>query len=207
MRDAHARPIESPVTARSITHCIGILFVSLSACTQERIVRANQPLAGLPGATGGFGVPADRRFNFPDPAAAPEGGIRQEAADGAITLYARSGRQLMAHIYTTLQNNERGLFAEQVLSSVTRAEFVSRGKDPAEAFDLLKKDERHVLKLFDQMPQGEHTPGVVWQKLGTIDGKNLVRLGVSGLAARDLRYTHFDMVMERGNWRLRWFGR
>lgn len=164
-------------------------------------------LGSLPGATAGRPVTTKNRFNFQSPTVAPLGGIRQQNDAGEVTLRARSARHLMAHIYTTLQQGERDLFAEQVLSSVTRSEFLARGRDPAEAFDMLKSRQADVFKLFDIMPAGEYTPGVIWKKLGQIDGHNLVRIGVSGIAARDLRYTHFDMVMERGSWRLRWFGR
>lgn len=195
------------VPAATITLSIGILFGSLSACVETRVTKWNPMLGGLPGATSGMPVTTENRFNFPSPTVAPERGIRQENDAGEVTLHARSARHLMSHIYTTLQQDERDLFAEQVLSSITRAEFLARGRDPAEAFDMLKARQNDVFKLFDIMPAGEYTPGVIWNKLGQIDGKNLVRIGVSGLAARGLQYTYFDMVMERGSWRLRWFGR
>ncbi len=195
------------MSATSINLSIGILFVSLSACTETRVTKWNPMLGSLPGASSGRPVTTENRFNFQSPIVAPEGGIRQENDAGEVTLHARSARHLMAHIYTTLQQDERDLFAEQVLSTITRAEFFARGRDPAEAFDMLKARQNDVFKLFDTMPAGEYTPGVVWNKLGQVDGKNLVRIGVSGIAARGLQYTYFDMVMEHGSWRLRWFGR
>ncbi len=179
----------------------------LSACTEERIVGWNPPLGSLPGATSGMPVTHEGRFNFADPRAAPEGGIRQVDENGDITLYARSGRHLMSHIYITLANGERDLFVDQVLSSVTREEFVARGLDPTEAFDRLKASEPDIHALFDAMPNGEYTPGAIWKPMGHVQGDRLYRLGVAGLIARDLRYTHLDVVMERGSWRLRWFGR
>lgn len=183
-----------------------ILMLLIGACETRRVVRWDPPLGSLPGASSGMPVVDDNRFNFADPTQAPEGGIRQELEDGTVRLYARSARHLMSHIYTTLANNERDLFAEQVLSEITRREFLDRGRDPREAFDMLKKHEDDILRLFDLMPMGEYTPGVIWKKIGRVGNSNIVRLGVTGPGTSEMRYTFMDMAMEHGNWRLRWFG-
>lgn len=176
------------------------------SCVEHRIVKWNPPLGSLPGVQTSTPVTKAGRFTFADPMRAPDEGIRQESESGEITLHARSGRHLMVHIYTTLLNNEAELFARQVLSNATREEFLARGQDPVDAFAMLKKHQDDIVKLFDLMPMGESTPGVVWHKIGQLNGHNVVRLGVKGSATSELRFAYFDMILESGNWRLRWFG-
>jgi len=182
-------------------------LLAVSGCVRERVVKWDPPLGGLPGASSETPIVSENRFTFVDPTRAPAGGIRQEDEQtGEVHLYAHSGRHLMAHIYTTLLEGERELFTNQVLSAATRAEFEARGLDPASGFDMLLRDRDDIFALFDLMPMGEYTPGVIWEKLGQFDGQNVVRLGVNGPATNELRYRYFDMIFEHGNWRLRWFG-
>lgn len=124
-----------------------------------------------------------------------------EHPDGSKTLQSKTGLQLMYHIQSTLMDDEKDLFVEQVLSEITRSEYRDRGLDPAEAFVRLKKHERDIAKLFSRMPLGENSPNVLMEPLGN----NMFRVRVTGPAARDVRYRGFDMVLEGGNWRLRWF--
>lgn len=182
--------------------------VLAAGCRYEREVEWRAPMANLPGAETSSEVVAKRRFEHANPMAAPREGIRVEHEDGSVTLHARSARHLMTHIYNALQKDEAELFARQILSSHTRREFYENGVDPGEALAMLKKRERDVFKLFDYMPMGEHTPGVVWKKLGRVGprGDNVVRLEVAGAGSGDLRWRYMDMVMEGGEWRLRWFG-
>jgi hypothetical protein len=125
-----------------------------------------------------------------------------ENPDGSKTLLSKSGLQLMEHIRNTLADNEAELFVEQVLSELTRREYAERQLDPIEAFMHLKKDERDIAMLFSRMPLGENSPNVIMEPVG----RNMFRVRLSGASARDVgRYKGFDMVLENGNWRLRWF--
>jgi len=151
----------------------------------------------------------ERFENLSSPLSAEEQNIREELDDGRVVLTARSGRHLMVHVYTTLRDGERELFADQVLSTMTADEFRRRGRDPAEAFDMLSERLDSIKALFDMMPNGELTPGVVWDRLGRFGPRqeNVVRLRVTGLGTEKLEWNFMDMVYEGGNWRLRWFGR
>jgi len=182
---------------------------TLGACTYERTVEWNPPLASLPGARTGMPTTGPRFENLEDPTSLGETPIREETEEGEIVLHARSGRHLMRHIYTTLRQGERELFTEQVLSTLTKEEFRRRGRDPAEAFDMLKEHQDAVKALFDMMPNGELTPGVIWDRLGRYGPRdeNIVRLKVTGLGTHKLRWNFMDMVFEGGRWRLRWFGK
>lgn len=181
---------------------LGVGVGAVVGCAvEEEVVRWDPPLAGLPGAQTGQPVVRGQGA-FVSPNAAPDG-ITIEHEDGSVTLVSRSGRHLMVHIWTTIENEEEELFTEQLLSERTKAEFRERGFDPAEAHRELVRRKRDVAKLFAQMPQGEMTPGVLMKKIGD----RTYRLGVSGPGTERLRWRFMDMVMESGQWRLRWFGR
>ena len=60
-----------------------------------------------------------------------------------------------------------------------------------------------MLLLFNRIgPLGENSPQVIMRSLGD----NVIRLQVTGLAKEGLNWTFMDMILEGGNWRLRWFG-
>lgn len=173
----------------------------LGGCeTESRVVSWNPPLGRLPGAETQMPVTGPRG-SYNDPTKLPEARLREESPDGKVTLRARTGRQLMQHIYTTLRDGERDLFAEQVLSRRTRSEYEVRGLDPRQAFDTLLARAEDIQALFDAMPMGEQTPGVFLEPMG----EGVMRFRVTGRAAMDLRWTGIDMVMEDGSYRLRWF--
>lgn len=122
--------------------------------------------------------------------------------DGTTTLLSRSGLHLMHHIRTQLAGDDAQLFADQVLCSVTREEYRARGLDPRDAFKTLKPHLPEITKLFSRMPLGEHSPNV---RMETV-GRNIFRVQLRGRGAEGLEtYTGFDMMLEKGHWRLRWF--
>ncbi|GJQ29882.1 MAG: hypothetical protein HBSAPP03_17660 [Phycisphaerae bacterium] len=179
---------------------IGVLT---PGCAREtRVVKFNPFLGGLPGATSGAPIVRDLG-DYTDPTAIPPDQLRREEEPGKVLLTAKSGRHLMIHIHTTLRAGDRDLFTTQVLSAMTRAECLERGIDPGEAFDYFKTREDDIAALFNMMPAGEQTPGVIARRLG----RHVMRVQVSGLGTEDLYWTGFDMVMEKGSWRLRWFVR
>lgn len=126
-----------------------------------------------------------------------------ENPDGSKTLHSRNGLHLMWHLQRTLADNDADLFAGQVLCDLTRQEYLERGMDPREAFVTLKPQEKEIAKLFARMPLGENSPNV----LRSIIGRNMFRVQLTGKSTEGLEWTGFDMVLEKGNWRLRWLVR
>lgn len=187
-----------------------VLLLAPAGCVREEIVGYRPALLGsLPEAQTRTPVTLD--MGRPRPGArdglGEDGGfdpgqLRQTHEDGSVTLIARRPYHLMVHVYYTLINNEPKLFASQVLSKVTREEFEARGMDATEAFDMVQARQRDVLRLFAAMPQGELTPGVLMEKVGA----DVYRLEAVGAEARRLPWRFMDVTMERGHWRLRWFG-
>jgi hypothetical protein len=169
-----------------------------AGCVETRIVRWQPMLAGLPGAETGMPVVRPEREGAAPPA--PEK-IVIETESGRKILIARTARDLMVHIHTTLREGDRALFVEQVLCELTKKECFERGVDPGELFDRLKAREQDVQALFNLMPAGEFSPGVVARTIG----RGVLRVQVSGPGVRDLYWTGFDALYEKGNWRLRWF--
>jgi hypothetical protein len=171
--------------------------VAAGGC-QTRVVRYNPMLGGLPGAESG--MPIVRGWNHKDPTLVPESQLVQETPEGKTRLVAKTGRHLILHIYNTIEDGQRDLFVSEVLSAVTKAECAERGVDPGTLYDDLARDRLDLYELFNLMPMGEQTPGALMTPLGS----GAYRVQVTGLGTSRLRWTGFDMVMERGNWRLRW---
>ena len=194
-------------SARARTALIALALaplVMLSACKTERVVRGSTMLASLPGAQVGEKIRATKGTPKPggEVVDAGEERLRIEHPDGTVTLVSRTGRQLMAHIYTTLENDEGELFVDQVLSEMSKREFAQRGVDPIEGFRYLQNNQRAIRKLFNAIPMGEFTPGVFMKP----QGNNVFRLEAPKMLHKQLPWTFMDMVFENGGWRLRWFG-
>ena len=122
------------------------------------------------------------------------------AEDGSVTLRSPTISDLMRHMLETIVNEEEELFTDQLLSTVTAREFIERGFDPVEAFRELKRREKDVRALFRAIPIGEFTPGVMLRNVGP----NMFRLGIKGDPY--LRWSYLDVVLEHGQYKLRWLG-
>jgi hypothetical protein len=188
---------------------LGVVLVlaPLTGCVETRVIHNRPMLAGLPGSNTGMEITGPRNAPPPtslmEPAIAADGSRRlvTEDRDGNRTLHIRSGNDLIYHITWTLEENERALFTQQVLSRMTKSEFAARGVDAGTAFDELKRRERELRVLFARMPVGEFTPGMVMKPVGD----HVYRLQVK--PGPKLYYSGMDMVSEGGMWRLRWFVR
>jgi len=187
--------------------CAALISAALPACTYERVVsrsglsstlaRLSESSEGAPSA----GV--TNRTTGQDAFAVPGGKLRVEDEDGNVTLHAKRVKHLIAHIIWTLENDEREVFVEQVLSGRTIEEFEDRGLDPELAFDRLTERRRDVYRLFGAMPMGEATPGLFLKQIGT----NMFRLQVPRGRHPDLHWTGLDASFEHGDFKLRWFVR
>lgn len=195
---------------RTAALVIAVAGVLVGGCVETRVVKWRPLMGGLPGANTQETVTAANVKPLPPEVAGPidqidaDDGSRPlviEGEDGSRTLLIRSARDLMYHITWTLEEGERELFADEVLSTITRDEFRGRGLDPREAFDMLEPRQRAIRMLFARMPQGEFTPGMVMKAVGG---------GVYRLQVRpnpQLDFTGMDLVNEGGHWKLRWFVR
>ncbi len=169
-------------------------------CTQTRVIRAHTPMAGLPGATGGLRV-GTKLQGYIDPTATPGGRNFILRDDGEVELIAKTGDHLLKHLSGVVRTRNKQMFVDQLLSEVTKQEFIDRGLEPGLAFDMLVEREADFRAMRSRMSLGERTPGVSMYKLG----KRVYRVKATGLATRGLAWIGYDMVFERGNWKLRWF--
>lgn len=187
-------------SARCLALC-SLLSLLLPSCkTETKVVKYHPMLGGLPGAESS--MPIVRDDNYKDPTVVPEDKLSvEDPVTHKKTLTAKCGRHLMVHIYNALSQNDKATFVDQILSTVTKEECAQRGVDPGACFDELVRRKDDVVALFNAMPGGEFTPGVYVENLGP----KAERIQVQGLAAKDLTWTGMDMVMEKGNWKLRWF--
>lgn len=181
---------------------VAAIAVLLSAlgCAETRVVSYRPFFSGLPGAEMSGKVTPIPGLGA-DPTFVPNNQIVIEKDKGEKELIAKNGQHLMVHIYNAIEADDADIFVAQVLSEMTKREYAVRGRDPRAAFDIMKQRREDVVMLFHSMPAGEFTPGVFAEYVA----QGVRRVQLTGLAARDLRWRGFDMVMEKGNWRLRWF--
>lgn len=170
------------------------LCAGLSGCTYEKTVYWRPALSAAPGAVSGGETFSEKPKGYRDPTQLDDGRIRVQGEDGSPVLVARTARHLMAHIYTTLKEEERELFVTQVLCEQTRAEFRERQMSPGEGFDYLKQNEQDIALLFGRMPMGEFSPGVISRQISG----GVTRVTLNKAAAEGLRWRGFDMVWEGG---------
>lgn len=177
-----------------------LLTAALLLGCEERVIYYHPALGGLPGAESATPI-NDKPKGYIDPTVVPGDRITITEKDGSKTLVAKTGRHLMVHIYNTLAENDEATFVNQVLSELTKRECFERGVNPSETFKYLKAYEPDIHMLFDQMPNGEMTPGLFLRPMG----QGVQRLELDARSAEGLRFIGMDMVMEKGNYRLRWF--
>ena len=183
--------------------------VALAAmgCEREvKVVKYKPFLSGLEGVQTQMPAVSDKPktpLAAPDdPVIGEDDALVQTNPDGTKTLISRCGLHLMHHIQKTLADGDEKLFAEQVLCQATRDEYTGRGLDPRESYRTLKPKQMDIAKLFARMPLGENSPNVTMDTVG----RNIFRVHLVGQAAKGLDgYKGFDMVLEKGNWKLRWF--
>lgn len=183
---------------------VSICLMSISCVETTTREPVRKPLLSGLQSGGGFSSlrQTDSEGNPVNPAGLGTGTDRRIIAeDGTITLKSPTISDLMRHMLETLVNDEEELFTEQLLSTVTTREFIERGYDPAEAFRELQRREKDVRALFRAIPIGEFTPGVFLRNVGP----NMFRLGIKG--DPDLRWSFIDVVLEKGQYKLRWLGR
>lgn len=186
-----------------VCFCLALMMAIPACQPYEREISRRGILTDFSDATQGNSG-AQARPAYVDPVfALPEGKIRVEDEDGNVTLYAKSVKHLMNHIIQTLENGERDLFTEQILSQITVDEFKERNLDPGLAFDELAKRRKQIYQCFHLMPNGEYSPGLFLKPIGT----NMFRLAVSRAGHSELLWIGMDVSFEQSNYRLRWFVR
>jgi len=172
-----------------------LLLVLLTGCAyEEQTVYWRPALSSVPGAVSGGEAFSERPKGYRDPTLLDDGRIRVESEEGPPVLVARTARHLMAHIYSTIKEDERELFVSQVLCAQTKKEFRERGMDPGEAFDYLKSHEEDIALLFGRMPMGEFSPGVLRRQLPG----GVTRVTLNRKAANGLKWRGFEMAWEGG---------
>ena len=182
------------------TRCAALLTalsVVLPACT-ETTTQVNKPFFSGINSGGGFRTLKNASESGIAPVERPD--PRVVDPDGTITLSSPTVSDLLRHILETIANEEEDIFTEQLLSKITKREFVDRGFDPVEAHREMTRRQDDIRALFRAMPAGEFTPGVFMRNVGS----NTFRLAIKG--DPDLHWSFIDVVLERGNYKLRWFG-
>lgn len=185
----------SPRPAISATLIAALLT---AGCTETRYIYSNPPLAGMPGAVTRaevVGVNGNSGISQ-----IPDEKTVTENPDGTVTLRARNVKQVLLNVRWCLENDRSDVFVKQVLATRTGEEYQARGKDPAEAFAILKRYRDDFDKLHRTMPMGEFTPGLFLKTLSA----NTFRLEITDRSADRLYWNGIDVVFEKNNYLFRW---
>lgn len=171
--------------------------LALAGCEQEIIYKEPPLFAQLDGAiVGGVETKKGRNGSLEGVATVPR---VQTDEDGHVTMTSLTVRDLIANILDTMDQDRADLFANQLLSEITRQEFIERGYDPEAAFDYVRKNDKAIRMLFTRMPGGEQTPGLFLRA----QGGGVYRLPVP--KTREMKLRGIDVIFEAPSWRLRWF--
>lgn len=176
-----------------------LLAAALASCVEERVIRSDGPLMGLPGSQS----QAERVVGDPGtllPVVADDSTIT-ENPDGTRTARSSNVRQLITNIAKCLDEDWESVFIADLLSAKSKTDMAATGMTPAQAFRQLKAQRDDIIKLFNLMPMGEYTPGYFLKPVGP----RMFRLVVPGKAADALPYGGLDVIFEKNNYRLYWF--
>lgn len=191
------RPTPPPLLLAAALAATGFL----GACqSEQRVVRYNPFLANVPGAETRAKPVGSRFKDFKDPTALPGESTLTKNPDGSIKLIAKNVRHLMINIQMCLEYEDDEVLYEQVISEQTKQEFQGQGKDPHETVAFLKDNRDDVMALFARMPFGEQSPNIILKQ----PARRTMVLELTGLAAKDMRFTELWVVMEQGDWKLLW---
>ncbi len=175
------------------------MLLPLAGCIEERIVRNDGPLMGLPNAV------SQQERVVQDPGmllpVVADGSTITENPDGSRTARSTSVRQLIANLDKCMDEDWESVFITDLLSTKAKTDMAVEGMTPAAAFASIKAQKADVIRLFNLMPMGEFTPGFFLRPIGD----KTYRLLVPGRGADDLPFRGIDAVYERGNYRLYWF--
>ena len=170
----------------------------LAGCVEERIIRNDGPLMGLPNAVS----QQDRVVEDPGillPVVADDSTIT-ENPDGTRTARSSNVRQLIANIDKCLDEDWESVFVTDLLSTRAKTDMAANGMTPAAAFASLKAQRADLNRLFNLMPMGEYTPGFFLKPIGD----RTFRLLVPGRGTDGLPFRGIDAVFEKNNYRLYW---
>lgn len=173
---------------------------TLAGCTYEKDYGYKPFFTGLDGAE--ISTPASEDVQASNRSTKTLAEPRIVNEDGSVTLVNATGRHLMVNIVYCVDQDDAALFVDQILSNHAISDAYARGHDPEDIFEILKEDISNVKELFMRMPFGEHSPSVLLRPLGP----NMVEVRLTKDSAGGLKWKSIRMVMERGGWRLIWFG-
>lgn len=204
---AHRRGVPRPTLAAGLA-----LAGVLAACApEERVVAVRGGFHSLEGVDSQLKLEArstvsaptswdailDRYYDADDELPgepAPGYPNRREMADGSYYLITRSPRDLIIHLYETLNAGEFEMMYEQLLAERTKQAYRDEGLDPVEAGKYVVRNREHVIKLLELMPGGEATPGVFMK---STPGKTYV-LSVPNAGAVSSKYSELEFTIEDG---------
>jgi len=193
------------VAALSLAMCV----IGLAACADtpsaddRTVVRRQRSLfEGLPGATRGgeaFAGNGDPLSSLRAQGETPIANLLS-SVDGKDTLVCTRPRHVMVHLAMRLNDDKEQAFLDQIVSDVTKQQFVGEGKSEREIIDFLQSNYDDIMLLFARMPAAELSPNVAFDRF--TGGQYRIR--ITGAATKGLRFTELWLEQKGGKWKFVW---
>ncbi len=183
------------------------LFVAACANTpgsdDRTVVRRQRSLfEGLPGATRGGEAFIGNTNSIPSLSAQGETPVADllTSVDGKDTLISTRPRHVMVHLAMRLNDNKEQAFLDQIVSDVTKQQFVGEGKSEGDIIDFLQTNYDDIMILFGRMPAAELSPNVAFDRFNS----GQYRIRITGAATKGLRFTELWLEQKSGKWKFVW---
>ena len=120
--------------------------------------------------------------------------IREQSADGVVTLRAFAPEHVLAHAKQCIRQREYQLLWEQILSVETREAYLGAGQDFAAFAAFCERNRGDLMEMFNRMGFGFYSSDVVQESIGG----NAIRIRLHPSLGAQFKFTEFDVVKEPG---------
>lgn len=124
--------------------------------------------------------------------------IREQAADGTLTLRSYSPEHVLAHVKQGIRMREYRVLWDQVLAEETRERYRESGKEFSDFVTFCEKNRPKLMETFNRMGFGLYSPDVIQEAIGP----DAFRYRLHPTLAQQFEFTEFEVVRESSG--LKW---
>ena len=124
--------------------------------------------------------------------------IREQTADGVVTLRAFAPEHVLAHAKQCIRQREYQLIWDQLLAAETREAYLRSGQDFTFFAEFCERNRADLMEMFNRMGFGFYSSDVVQESIGS----NAFRIRLHPSLGSQFAFTEFDVVKEPGG--LKW---
>ncbi len=188
-----------------------VLTFGLAACSagggespdgRTVIKRQRSMFEGLPGAKRGGEDFTSQSDPLALPTAQGDASIKDllTTQGGKDILVCKRPRHVMVHLAMRLNDGKEQLFLDQIVSDITKQQFVGEGKTEQDIIDFLQTNYDDIMILFARMPAAELSPNVAFDRFNG----GQYRIRITGAATKGLKFTELWLEQRAGAWKFVW---